>query len=252
MKQTLKYYYHRLKGYPKVYPNDVFIVSYPKSGNTWTRFVLGHLLTNCERQLKFPDLKNVAPEYESNQEELNSLTAPRLIKSHAVYTRYFPKVIYLVRDPRDVYVSYYFYFKKKLGHEQTITDFIRDKSFRQNTNWGDHVKAWENHPNILFIRYEDLLTEPQTYFGKMLDFTPQFQWNKDLLDKAIANSSFKNLKKVEKQYGLSGKDQKFLQGTNFVRSGKEGDWKNHLKDIDTDIIYSREGGMMDRWGYTFN
>lgn len=211
--------------------------------------MLGHLLTNCERQLKFPDLKNIAPEYESNQEELNSLTAPRLIKSHAVYTRYFPKVIYLIRDPRDVYVSYYFYYKKKLNNKQTITDFIEDKGLRQGVNWGDHVKAWENHPNILFIRYEDLLTEPGTYFGKMLDFTPQFQWDKSLLDQAIAYSSFDSLRKVENEYGLAGKDKKFLDGTKFVRSGKAGDWKNHLNQEDIQIITVREGNIMHQQGY---
>ena len=92
----------------KVYPDDVFIVSYPRSGNTWMRFLVGELV--FQKEIDFHNLRELIPDiyiYGCTHSFLESLNRPRYIKSHEPYDPRYPKVIYLVRDPRDVAISYY-------------------------------------------------------------------------------------------------------------------------------------------------
>src|SRR5207253_5494584 len=90
-----------------IYPDDVFLVSYPRSGNTWTRFLIGNLLSINE-PVNFANIESKIPEiYNNPNRKLRRLPRPRIIKSHEVFDPRYKKVIYIVRDPRDVAVSYY-------------------------------------------------------------------------------------------------------------------------------------------------
>src|SRR5689334_7193419 len=90
-----------------VFPDDVFLVSYPRSGNTWTRFLLGNLLWQ-DTPVTFSNIESRIPEIYFNPDRLmRQLRRPRLLKSHECFQPHYPRVIYIVRDPRDVATSFY-------------------------------------------------------------------------------------------------------------------------------------------------
>src|SRR5215469_11705139 len=90
-----------------VYPDDVFLVSYPRSGNTWTRFLLGNLIDQ-KIPVSFSNIESRIPEIYFNPDRfLRQLPRPRMLKSHECFQPHYPHVIYIVRDPRDVAISFY-------------------------------------------------------------------------------------------------------------------------------------------------
>src|SRR5881227_2930975 len=81
-----------------VYPDDVFLVSYPRSGNTWIRFLIGNLIYPND-PVTFANLEQRIPSiYTYPNHVLRRL--PRVLKSHEVFDPRYPRVIYIVRDPR--------------------------------------------------------------------------------------------------------------------------------------------------------
>src|SRR5437899_924402 len=85
-----------------VLPDDVFLVSYGRSGNTWTRFLIGNLI-HPDEPVTFANIERVIPDiYCNSQKKIMNLPRPRLIKSHECFEPRYKKVIYIVRDPRDV------------------------------------------------------------------------------------------------------------------------------------------------------
>src|SRR5499427_3424325 len=107
-----------------VYPDDVFLVSYPRSGNTWTRFLLGNLIYQDE-PITFKNIESRIPSiYIYSDRQLLSL--PRIFKSHDCFDPRYRTVIYIVRDPRDVTVSAFHYsIKVKLLPDSfKIEDFV--------------------------------------------------------------------------------------------------------------------------------
>src|SRR2546428_8591396 len=89
----------------EVRPNDVFLVSYPRSGNTWIRFLIGNLVCPDD-PVTFANVEQRIPSiYTYPNRVLRRL--PRILKSHEVFDPRYPRVIYIVRDARDVAVSFY-------------------------------------------------------------------------------------------------------------------------------------------------
>jgi Sulfotransferase domain len=103
----------------QVYADDTFIVSYPRSGNTWTRFLIANLL-HPQGPVNLLDLERLVPDTEGQSRQYFSvIPRPRVIKSHQYFDPRYKRVIYVVRDPRDVALSYY--------HFQRKYRFIRDE-----------------------------------------------------------------------------------------------------------------------------
>src|SRR5215469_6269647 len=90
-----------------VFADDTFIVSYPRSGNTWTRFLIANLL-HPEQPASFANIERLIPDCEAQSSRyMKRASRPRIIKSHEYFDPRYKKVIYIVRDPRDVALSYY-------------------------------------------------------------------------------------------------------------------------------------------------
>src|SRR5690349_25152573 len=89
-----------------LYPDDVYLVSYPKSGNTWVRFLIANLIS--EEPITLLNIEQRIPSvYILPDRELRRVRRPRLLKSHECFVSRYRKVIYTVRDPPDVAGSYY-------------------------------------------------------------------------------------------------------------------------------------------------
>src|SRR5207249_5512725 len=109
-----------------VFGDDVFLVSYPRSGNTWTRFLIANL-AHPNEPTNFANIESRIPEiYLFPDRVLLNLPRPRILKSHECFDPRYKRTIYIVRDPRDVAVSYYYYAikRKRIEEGYPLDDFV--------------------------------------------------------------------------------------------------------------------------------
>ena len=122
-----------------VFPNDIFLVSYLRSGSTWARFLVGNFLYQ-DKTVSFTNLNQLIPVIDGHPDHrLRRL--PRVLKSHECFDPRYPRVVYFVRDPRDVAVSFYFYNLKvrELPEGYPLDDFVdRRQISRQPFRRGIH------------------------------------------------------------------------------------------------------------------
>lgn len=237
--------------FTRFYKDDTFIVSYPKSGNTWMRFILSNLLYSNEADVNFHTAKDFIPDFEVHKNEVSKLSRPRMMKSHAVYNSNFSNVIYLVRDVRDVYISYYHYVLKTLPNGTSLSKFIRDAD-NATDNWSNHFNSWKTNKKsrILYIKYEDLLENPQNEIQRVVDFL-EIACTEEEIAQAIEKSSFENMSNIEDEKGRPFLNDKHkANATKFIRSGKKGEWRNVLSNDDIEFLNTRHKDLLTFLGYS--
>lgn len=185
---------------------DVMVISYPRSGNTWVRFILANL---TERALLDPlaDVQQVVPDiYTMSRSELNRMPAPRILKTHEYFDPRYRRVIYLVRDPRHVAISY-FDFQRKSGlipPDVSLDDWVArfvGPGVDRFGNWQEHVQSWiatrGESREFLLVRYEDLLAHGQREARRLADFLGMGAVSDEDVQHALARSSMNSLKKIQ-------------------------------------------------------
>jgi hypothetical protein len=241
-----------------VYPDDVFLVSYPKSGNTWVRFLIANLIS--EEPITFLNIEQCIPSvYILPDRELRRVRRPRVLKSHECFMPRYRKVIYIVRDPRDVAVSYYHYnLKKRLlppdcSIEQYAPLFIADELDMRCGPWGDHVMSWmnmrESRDKFLLLRYEDMQANTVAELRRVAEFF-SIDPTPERLNRAVQFSSADRLRELEKK---ESKDWVFTKGMRqdipFIRAAKSGGWQSALPPKVVAQIETAWGDTMERLGY---
>lgn len=155
-------------------PEDVFLASYPRSGNAWLRFLL---LAMYDRPLGFGTLKTDMPYMGQHADAPRLLpTGGRIIKTHEPYLPAYRRAIHLVRDPRDVVLSYFRFMQRiekivvasgddvALTFDRFVDAFLAGRVDAHGT-WQSHLDSWlaaagSGACEVLRIRYEDLRAEP--------------------------------------------------------------------------------------------
>ena len=211
----------------RIRPDDVFIVSYPRSGNTWVRFLMANLLAPDEK-ITFRNIENYVPSIYKSADTLDTREGRRYIKSHNPCYELYPKLIYVYRDGRDALVSYYYYATGKNVFSGTFEDFIFSPFVEQFTSWKEHItRAREfasKYPDrILILRYEEMLisTLPAlTSISAFLGLACEAQ----AIAEAATKSSFEHLQKVEQESGGETLGKKFT----FFRTGTSNQWRDHF------------------------
>jgi hypothetical protein len=156
-------------------------------------------------------------------------------------------IIYLVRDPRDVILSYSVHLNKNIkdtfqlmtskfakGRVKYDGKYITDSILG---SWSENYKSWKNFnlKNKIIIKYEDLISNPNKYFSKIVTYLNEvdgIEINEQMINKSIENTNFKNLQNLEKKFGFSEKEHGV-----FFRKGKSGNWK---KELDKKITFQIE------------
>jgi Sulfotransferase domain len=251
-----------------VFPDDIFLVSYPRSGNTWTRFLIGNLL-KPDDPVSFANIETCIPEIYFNPDRiLRSLPRPRLLKSHECFQPLYKRVIYITRDPRDVAVSFYHHHVKagNLSDDFPIDEFVPrfvagefDPAFG---SWGENVQSWlavrDGSRNFLWLQYEQMLRSPESALEKIAEFLlanlwPQMDTAPDRIRRAVELSSLDRMRTLERQQSKQWVlTRSTRQDKPFVRAAKTGQWRDALSANAVNCIESAWGGLMRRLGYTLS
>ncbi|XP_060611043.1 amine sulfotransferase-like [Anolis sagrei] len=223
--------------------SDVFVVTFPKSGTLWTQQILSLIYHEGHRNgTEDTDLHDRVPwlEYNVFNKDYANWPSPRLFASHLPY-HLMPKglrngkakVIYVARNPKDVLVSYYYFSKLSLKHEE-IEDFeILMERFLagkvQGDLWLDHVEGWtaqRDHLDILFLMYEEMKKDLKSSVLKISNFLGKSLTEK-IVDDIVDKASFD---KMRMDHRVNSKDASsaILDQSKgiFLRKGTTGDWKN--------------------------
>jgi Sulfotransferase domain len=226
-----------------VFPDDTMLVSYPRSGNTWTRFLIANLMHPGE-EVSFINIERLIPDTSSQSSRaLKKTPRPRLIKTHEYFDHRYEKVIYVVRDPRDVAVSYYHFLRKvrqfddDCSMERFVEDFIRGRGRLIDEawgSWGENVASWiytrGDSKDFLLCRYEDLLENPVRELSRIALFMG-LEAKPELLQQAVERSSADRMRAMEKlqsEVWVVTKDRR--KDVPFVGTAKSGGWRKTLTE----------------------
>lgn len=232
---------------------DAVLVSYPKSGRTWFRFVLSSYLARAFGLELNPDLHSmftVMPNFDADP--VRGLPAfafakhrpkiPLIPVSHLPHSRLrfrsYP-VILMVRDPRDVMVSSYFHAtRQKNRFSGDIDAFLRDRD-QGIGSLNRYLNGWAaglRHRKYIVVRYEDLSRDPVGETAKVLAFL-NLDVELEMLERAVEVASFDNMRKLEQATGLPGHDYNRTDSESLrMRRGKAGGFPDYLTDEQIRLI----------------
>ncbi len=228
--------------------NTIWIASYPKSGNTWVRFMLYSMLfgppkRSADVAAKIPDIHRPMPL------DLPE-SGPIYVKTHFELTKKHPqlanttKAIHIIRNPRDVLLSALNYraltneSAKPFSKDQFVKSFLKyggDRHWKKIGfgTWASHARSWRQTDlfPVLNLRYEDLKSDPKTQLIRMAEFLG-IEYDEDQLKQAVAASSFDAMRALEireKKTGKANDLSKYLfvgtkdatrKGMYFMNQGK--------------------------------
>lgn len=238
------------------YADDLFIVTYPKSGTTWMAHLVANVLVqmnNLDLTVSISNVDGILPDAPAVSMMQSRFVANfpgyRIFKCHSPVNPSFKRVVYLVRDPRDVITSFY-KFQTGLGlFSGSISEFVRTKR-HGITAWVDHVSGWFDNSNVdvsfKYLRYEDLKADPAAALGSVF---AHFGHNVPaaILSAASERSTFAALKQDESNKAYGGRAR--LASFTFFRRGEIRDFGSELSPVDVDFIEQRAGRWMEFFAY---
>ncbi|MGF1447619.1 MAG: sulfotransferase domain-containing protein [Pikeienuella sp.] len=271
--------------------NLVWLASYPKSGNTWTRIFLANYVFNAQSPVPINEVHrlgigdSVAKAYlmvggpgtdltdgpamlklrprvlrgiAANGADLNFVKTHN-IRDHAMGTELIPtpmtrSAVYILRDPRDVAVSYARHYD--MTPEDAAAAIGRDDNTilggpggvpQYLGSWSRHVERWTERPPfpVLSLRYEDLQADPEAHFARLLEHIG-FPVEAERLARAVRFSDFDELTRQESRSGFI---EKSASSERFFHTGKAGQWRDVLSADSVAALEARHGRLMRRHGY---
>ncbi|MEX0660705.1 MAG: sulfotransferase domain-containing protein [Candidatus Woykebacteria bacterium] len=230
------------------YQNDVQLISYPKCGRTWLRLLIGKII-EFEYKINSEDPSDLEDVYMVCKQ--NNITIPLIIVSHDDNPQWksaenietdkkkykHKKVVFLVRDPRDVIVSSFYQKKyRKQAYKGNIDELIFEEkggllSLLHFYNvW---AKNYSVPKSFHLVHYEALKKEPFQELRSLLNFLSLEKISDESIHKAIEFCSFQNMRKMEKQevinIGRLTPTDKLNTDTYKTRKGKIGGYREELK-----------------------
>ena len=251
----------KILGFINHWQTDCYVLSYPKCGRTWLRFMMGNVLVHHFQLNNVPlnDILMVKNLHKQNP------SIPKIRFAHddlpnwkwineieTDKSRYKnKKIIFLVRDPRDLVVSNFYQkkyrgFKEKQGFKKEnfkgdIAAFL-PYEFGGIPNIVTYYNVWSKQKQVpkdfCLVRYEDLKSKPVETLKSIFDFLGFKEIKVESIEHAIAESTFEKMREIEEKNLLNNQRLSAKNNTQEealkTRKGKVGGYKEELtpKDIE--------------------
>ncbi|KAJ9537348.1 hypothetical protein OSB04_030081 [Centaurea solstitialis] len=252
----------------QAHPNDIYLVSLPKSGTTWIKALVFATMNRNRYKINNP-LSSTHPLLISNPHHCvpfvedesfrtspsyRDANSPRLFATHIAYTS-LPRsvldsgcrLVYMCRNPKDVLVSL-FHFVNTVRSGQRLGPMTIEEAFGMFSRgvnpygpYWDHVKAYynaslEQPTRVLFLTYENMKLDIVSNVKRIAEFLG-FPFTKEenakgVVEEIVSLCSFENLSEVNKH----GDFRSGVPNNIFFREGKVGDWHNHLTTEMSEIL----------------
>lgn len=238
----------------KARPDDVFVVTYPKSGTTWMQQIVHGLRSGGS--MDFGEITEVVPWLEAcsdvgQDSQYTPFAPPRAYKSHFSQDK-IPqgaRYIYVLRDPKAVLLSFYHFFEGFMFEPSSISlQEFSDNFFTTGSKSGrywEHLVSWwpyRNDSNTLFLSFEGLKDDLPGAIHNVADFLG-IKPSQALFDKVLDQSSFAYMSNHSSHF-----DDHFLVNkrrsscnlpdgvtTSKVRTGRTDDLKTLPDNIDQQL-----------------
>jgi len=227
-----------------------YVIEYPKSGGTWLAQMLSDYLG-----------------YPFPQHSLLPVTHKAVLQTHWGYTPNLTNVFYLVRDGRDVMVSFYWMRMRAVKRSRYASDLAHKKRYENlfgehfdpddirgnlpkfieqemrhprecHLNWANHVDEWWSldSGSIFLIQYEELLRDCAGTLSRGL---ANFDVDVDLwrLKTSVRRYDFER---------LTGRKPGEVDNSSFLRSGVSGDWRENFSEDAVNVFDHYAGRTLER------
>ena len=225
--------------------------------------------------INISDKFEVAKNYIKAQEEINKTKKLSFWKTHSSFCKLYNKynfsdlknslgVIYIVRDPRNVVSSFARHNSKSIN--ETVELLTNDLATGNEKNevevylgsWNFNYNSWKvfkNSNRYLLIRYEDLVSDTENVYIKILRFINDLSKLKSPINinkirKVVKSTTFSRMKKLEEEQGFEESKVNDLGKTvKFFNLGPENNWKNLLSSQIIKKIENKFNKEMLELGY---
>ncbi|CAG2111593.1 unnamed protein product, partial [Medioppia subpectinata] len=249
-----------------VRPTDIWLCGYPKSGNTWLSEIVSLIMADgvIDRVTNRPISERVpniiySPNSSRNGCWFEGLIDPRITLNH-LDLKYLPrfdgkegKMIYIIRNPKDVCVSYY-HINHMVKHTAIDWDDWCHLFLNGQLMFGDwlsHVTDFwlaygtGNHClNVLFVAYEELIADLPAMIATIARFL-----GKQFTAETVANiTTHCSLQTMRDNPMANHSDIMNTLDKPFVRLGIIGDWRRHMTDTQSALFDERYGQQLQNIG----
>lgn len=194
---------------------EVVVVSWPKSGRTWLRYMLDQLGIHLEY---------------THQRESEPFPGGK-------------RILFLHRDPRDTTVSHWFAVTRRGGgYRGSLSDFLRDpdagleRTMRFNLLWKQRL---DREGGGLTLTYEGLHADTADELRRTVAFVRGAAVPEEALSRAVAAGRFETMRALEangrgaRLYGDALTPRDPTDPDSFkTREGQVGGWRKHFSPAD--------------------
>ncbi|KAK6117860.1 hypothetical protein DH2020_048394 [Rehmannia glutinosa] len=201
------------------------------------------ILTIENPHFHIPTVEATIHSTKDSQIDLYDTSAPRLLHTHLPYA-VLPdsvknsacKIVYIARNPKDTLISMWHFFNSVSRPNQDpyplekAVDYFCSGIHLYGPFFEHVVEYWQKSQKrpqkILFIKYEELKSEPKQQVSKIAEFLGRPFADEKEVDEVLWRCRLERLKNLE-----VNKSDTFFSNTpnkSFFRKGEVGDWKNYL------------------------